>query len=213
LHSVATKSLKLAQNPDADALLTRDPLALLIGMVLDQQIPLEWAFKGPLHLTQRLGRDLDAADIAARDPEAFAKAFATPPAIHRFPGSMAGRVQELCRVIVAEYGGDPAAIWSDVSSGADLLKRIEALPGFGKQKARIFLALLGKQVGVRPKGWKEAAGEYGADGSRKSVADITDAASLGQVREYKKSLKAAKKAEAGAAAPKASRAKKVTSGR
>jgi uncharacterized HhH-GPD family protein len=194
--SVAAKKLCLAQDPDADALLTRDPLALLIGMVLDQQIPLEWAFKGPLHLTQRLDRDLDATDIARLDPEAFAKAFATPPALHRFPGSMAGRVQEMCRVIVEEYDGEPAGIWTGVSSGAELLKRIEALPGFGKQKAKIFLALLGKQMGVRPKGWREAAGEFGEDGSRKSVADITNEKTLGQVREYKKAMKAEKKAAA-----------------
>jgi uncharacterized HhH-GPD family protein len=193
---VAAKKLCLAQDPDADALLTRDPLALLIGMVLDQQIPLEWAFKGPLHLTQRLDRDLDATDIARLDPEAFAKAFATPPALHRFPGSMAGRVQEMCRVIVEEYDGEPAGIWTGVSSGAELLKRIEALPGFGKQKAKIFLALLGKQMGVRPKGWREAAGEFGEDGSRKSVADITNEKTLGQVREYKKAMKAEKKAAA-----------------
>jgi uncharacterized HhH-GPD family protein len=193
---MAAKRLCLAQDAAADALLTRDPLALLIGMVLDQQIPLEWAFKGPLHLTQRLGRDLDATDIAGRDPEAFAKAFATPPALHRFPGSMAGRVQEMCRVIVEEYDGDAAAIWTGVSTGAELLKRIEALPGFGKQKAKIFLALLGKQVGVRPKGWREAAGEFGEDGSRKSVADITNEKTLGQVREYKKAMKAEKKAAA-----------------
>ena len=189
----SVKSMSLAQDPDADALLARDPLALLIGMVLDQQIPLEWAFKGPLHLTQRLGRDLDAADLAARDPEELARAFSTPPALHRFPGSMAGRVQELCRMIVADYGGDPAAIWAGVTDGAELLKRIEALPGFGKQKAKIFVALLGKQYGIQPRGWQEAAGEYGADGTRKSVADITDAASLAEVREYKKSMKAAAK--------------------
>jgi len=188
--------LCLAQDPEADALLTRDPLALLIGMVLDQQIPLEWAFKGPLHLTQRIGRDLDAADIADRDPDALAKVFSTPPAIHRFPGSMAGRVQELCRVIVAEYDGDPAAVWTGASSGAELLKRLEALPGFGKQKAKIFLALLGKQLSVRPKGWREAAGEFGENGSRKSVADITNEKTLGQVRQYKKAMKAEKKAAA-----------------
>jgi uncharacterized HhH-GPD family protein len=193
---VAAKKLCLAQDADADALLSESPLALLIGMVLDQQIPLEWAFKGPLNLTQRLGRDLDATDIARRDPDALAKAFATPPALHRFPGSMAGRVQELCRVIVDEYGGDPAAIWAGAATGAELLKRIEALPGFGKMKAKIFLALLGKQLGVRPKGWRDAAGEFGDDGSRKSIADITNAKSLGQVREYKKTMKAAKKAAA-----------------
>jgi uncharacterized HhH-GPD family protein len=196
---VATKKLCLAQDPEADALLTRDPLALLIGMVLDQQIPLEWAFKGPRHLADRLGRDLDAADIAARDPEALAAVFATPPALHRFPGSMAGRVQQLCQTIVDEYGGDPAAVWTGAASGGDLLKRIEALPGFGKQKAKIFVALLGKQLAVRPKGWREAAGEFGEAGSHKSVADITDAKSLGKVREFKKSMKAQAKAAKAAA--------------
>jgi uncharacterized HhH-GPD family protein len=193
------KTLCLAQDAEADTLLTKSPLALLIGMVLDQQIPLEWAFKGPRHLADRLGRDLDAADIAARDPEALAAVFATPPALHRFPGSMAGRVQQLCQTIVDEYGGDPAAVWTGAASGGDLLKRIEALPGFGKQKAKIFVALLGKQLAVRPKGWREAAGEFGEAGSHKSVADITDAKSLGKVREFKKSMKAQAKAAKAAA--------------
>lgn len=212
---MAPKKICLAQNKDADALLTRDPLALLIGMVLDQQIPLEWAFMGPLNLTKRLGRDLDAADIAARDPEELAKAFATPPALHRFPASMAGRVQEMTKVIVDQYDGKPSAIWSTASSGEELLKRIEALPGFGKQKAKIFVALLGKQLGVRPKGWQEAAGDFGVEGSRKSVADITDAHSLGEVREYKKAMKAkAKSAAPAKTAKKAAPAKKaVKSGR
>src|SRR4051812_40001253 len=136
-----TVKLCLAQDPEADALLSESPLALLIGMVLDQQIPLEWAFKGPRNLADRLGRDLDATDLAERDPEALAKVFATPPALHRFPGSMAGRVQEMCRVLVDEYEGDPEAVWRDAKDGKELLKRIEALPGFGKQKAKIFLAL------------------------------------------------------------------------
>jgi uncharacterized HhH-GPD family protein len=190
--------LCLAQEPEADALLSRDPLALLIGMVLDQQIPLEWAFKGPLHMTQRLGRDLDAADIAARDPDDLAKVFATPPAIHRFPGSMAGRVQELCRIVAEEYDGDAAAVWTGAKTGDELLKRLEALPGFGKQKAKIFLALLGKQLGVTPKGWREAAGEFGAAKSHKSVADITDGKSLEKVRAFKKGMKAKAKAKAAA---------------
>ncbi|HET6818728.1 MAG TPA: HhH-GPD-type base excision DNA repair protein, partial [Mycobacteriales bacterium] len=153
--------LCLAQDPEADQLLSESPLALLIGMVLDQQIPLEWAFKGPLHMRQRLGRDLDAGDIAGCDPDELAKVFAAPPAIHRFPGSMAGRVQQLCRVVADEYDGDAAAVWRDAKDGADLLKRVEALPGFGKQKAKIFVALLGKQLGVKAKGWREAAGEFG----------------------------------------------------
>jgi len=167
-------------------------------MVLDQQIPLEWAFTGPLTLKQRIGRDLDAADLAGRDPDALAKVFATPPALHRFPGSMAGRVQEMCRVIAEEYDGDPTRIWSEAADGKDLLKRIQALPGFGAQKAKIFVALLGKQLKVRPKGWREVAGDYGVDGSFKSVADITDAKSLEKVRAYKKAMKAEAKAKANA---------------
>jgi uncharacterized HhH-GPD family protein len=188
--------LCLAQDPEADALLGKSPLALLVGMVLDQQIPLEWAFGGPLRLTQRLGRDLDAADIAGRDPERLAAVFAQPPALHRFPGSMAGRVQELCRVIRDDYAGDPAAIWKGAADGAELLRRIQALPGFGKQKAQIFLALLGKQLGVKPPGWREAAGPFGEDGVHRSVADIRDAESLLAVREFKKAAKAAAKAKA-----------------
>lgn len=193
---MVAKTLCLAQNPDADRLLTDSPLALLIGMVLDQQIPLEWAFTGPLTLTHRIGRDLDAADLANRDPDELAKLFATPPALHRFPGSMAGRVQDMCRLIVEEYGGDPERIWTEASDGKDLLKRIQALPGFGVQKAKIFLALLGKQYGVRPKGWREAAGDFGVDGSYKSVADIRDQASLDEVRAFKKQMKAEAKAKA-----------------
>ncbi|HEX8003458.1 MAG TPA: HhH-GPD-type base excision DNA repair protein [Mycobacteriales bacterium] len=188
------KTLRLSQDTDADALLTRDPLALLVGMVLDQQIPLEKAFSSPYVLTQRLGHDLDAREIAQYDPERLAELFATPPALHRFPGSMAGRVQELCRALVAGYDGDAAAVWNGARTGDELLERVKALPGFGEQKARIFVALLGKQLGVRPRGWREACAPYGEDGSRMSVADITDGASLGAVREYKKQMKAAAKA-------------------
>lgn len=189
--------LCLAQKPDADELLSREPLALLIGMVLDQQIPLEWAFTGPLTLSQRLGRDLDAADLASRDPEELAQIFATPPALHRFPGSMAARVQQLCAQIVEDYDGDPENIWSGVKDGVELRRRIEALPGFGKHKAKIFVALLGKQYGVRPRGWREAAGEFGEARSYRSVADIVDGKSLVKVREFKKQMKAAAKASAG----------------
>ncbi|HVU60136.1 MAG TPA: HhH-GPD-type base excision DNA repair protein [Mycobacteriales bacterium] len=185
--------LCLAQRPDADALLSRDPLALLIGMVLDQQMPLEWAFTGPLTLTERLGHDLDVKELADFDPEALAKIFASPPAIHRFPGSMAGRVQQLCRLIVTDYDGDPAGIWTGAKNGDELRKRVEALPGFGAHKAKIFVALLGKQYGVTPRGWRDAAGDFGKKGTLLSVADITDGATLLKVREAKKAAKAAAK--------------------
>ena len=184
------QKLSLAQNPDADELLARNPLALLIGLVLDQQIPLEWAFTGPLTLTQRLGRELDPADLAAMDPEALVAAFVGPPALHRFPSAMAARVQDLCRIIVEQYDGDAARVWTTAADGRELLARIEALPGFGKQKAKITVALLGKQLGVRPKGWREAAGDFGRAGSYMSVADITNAKSLAKVRDFKKQMKA-----------------------
>ena len=184
--------LRIAQEPAADALLTRDPLALLIGMVLDQQFPMERAFGSPHLLATRLGVDrLDARDLAETDPDELAKVFTGPPALHRFPGSMAGRVQAVCRLVVDEYGGDAATLWNTADSGAELLRRLEALPGFGKQKARIFLALLGKQLGVRPDGWQEAAGPYGEDGSYRSVADVTGPESLAMVREFKRAAKAA----------------------
>jgi uncharacterized HhH-GPD family protein len=189
-------SLCLAQRADADALLSSDPLALLIGMVLDQQIPLEHAFTGPLTLTERLGHDLDVKELADYDPDQLATVFAKPPAIHRFPASMAGRVQELCRIIVSDYDGDPAGIWTGVKDGNELRRRVEALPGFGKHKAAIFVALLGKQYGVTPRGWRDAAGEFGKRGSLLSVADITDQTSLEKVRAYKKQLKAQPKAGA-----------------
>jgi uncharacterized HhH-GPD family protein len=187
--------LTLSQQPDADALLDRDPLALLIGMVLDQQVPLERAFSAPYDLVNRLGHGLDAHQLAAYDPDALAAVFAKPPALHRFPKAMAGRVQEMCRVLVDTYGGDPTAVWRGVPDGKELFRRVSKLPGFGEQKARIFVALLGKQRGVTPPGWREAAGVYGEPGSYRSVADITDADSLGRVREYKKQLKAAAKAK------------------
>jgi uncharacterized HhH-GPD family protein len=186
-------TLSLAQDPAADALLSQDPLALLIGMVLDQQIPLEWAFKGPLMLQERIG-EYDAAALAARDPEELAKIFAERPALHRYPASMAKRVHELATAIVEDHGGDPAAVWTSASSGEELYKNVKALPGFGEQKARIFVALLGKQLGVRPKGWQEQAKEYGESGSYRSVADIVDEPSLGRVRQYKQEMKAAAKA-------------------
>lgn len=187
-------ALMLSQNQAADELLDRDPLALLVGMVLDQQVPLERAFSAPLDLTERLGHDLDAGELAEYDPDTLAELFAQRPALHRFPKSMAGRVQELCGALVRHYGGDVTGLWHDAADGRELLARLKALPGFGEQKARIFVALLGKQRGVTPPGWREAAGAYGADGVYRSVADITDGASLGRVRAYKQQMKAAAKA-------------------
>lgn len=188
--------LRLSGDPDADRILSSDPFALLIGMVLDQQIPLERAFSSPRDLKDRLGGRLDPAEIATMDPDALGKVFAERPALHRFPAANAKRVQDLARIIVHEYGGDAAAIWNEAKSGEDLFERVRALPGFGEQKARIFVALLAKQLGVRPEGWREAAGNYGSDGTFMSVADIVDAESLGKVRGYKQQIKAAAKAAA-----------------
>lgn len=186
-------TLHLAQQPEADELLSRSPLAALIGMLLDQQVPMEWAFAGPYTIAQRMETDdLDAHEIAAYDPEKFAALLSRKPAVHRYPGSMAKRIQQLCQYIVEHYGGDASAIWKDVSTGDELLRRLKELPGFGTQKAQIFLALLGKQFGVRPKGWREAAGAYGEPKSFRSVADITGPESLAKVRAHKQELKAAK---------------------
>ncbi|MEU4156738.1 HhH-GPD-type base excision DNA repair protein [Actinoplanes sp. NPDC026670] len=179
---------------EANDLLNRDPLAVTLGIVLDQQITLEKAFTSPWVLAQRLGHEPAAAELADFDPEALVAVFSEPPALHRFPKAMAARVQEVCRVITDEYDGDAAGLWRGVADGAELYKRIFALPGFGKQKAQIFVALLGKLYDVRPDGWREAAGGYGEEGSYKSVADIVDAESLGKVRAYKKQVKAEAKA-------------------
>ena len=200
-------ALHLSQDADADALLSRDPLALLTGMLLDQQIPMEKAFRGPAVLRDRLGRELDARDLADRDD--LAEVFARQPAIHRFPGSMAGRVQELCRVLVEHYDGRAEAVWEQVEDGAELLRRLQGLPGFGEQKAKIFLALLGKQLGVRPTGWREAAGDYGRDDALRSVADVTSPATLLQVRAHKQLMKAAAKRPPVKRAPAKSAAKKA----
>ncbi|HEY9412924.1 MAG TPA: HhH-GPD-type base excision DNA repair protein [Jiangellaceae bacterium] len=182
--------LHLAGEPAADDLLARDPLALVVGMLLDQQIPMEWAFAGPATIAARLDADsLDPAVIAKYDPEAFVALMTGPPAVHRFPKAMAERVQKLAGYVVEHYDGDTAAIWRDVPDGAELLKRVKALPGFGEQKARILVALLGKQLEVIPPGWREAAGAYGEDGSRRSIADVVDAESLNQVRAFKREAK------------------------
>jgi uncharacterized HhH-GPD family protein len=190
--------LALSGNAEADRLLSADPLALLIGMVLDQQIPLERAFSSPLDLKTRLGGRLDATEIAEMDPDELAAKFAERPALHRFPASNAKRVQDLCRIVVDEYGGHASAIWTKAASGDDLDKRIKGLPGFGEQKARIFIGLLGKQLGLKAPGWEAAAGKFGQPGTYMSVADIVDGESLGRVRAYKQQMKAAAKAAADA---------------
>ncbi|OKK18149.1 Fe-S cluster assembly protein HesB [Streptomyces sp. CB00455] len=188
-------TIRLAQQPEADALLARSPLAALVGMLLDQQVPMEWAFAGPWTIAGRLGSDdLDAHAIAAYDPDAFAALLSRKPAVHRYPGSMAKRIQQLCAYLVEHYDGDAAAVWDGAASGEELLKRLKDLPGFGEQKAQIFLALLGKRLGVRPKGWREAAGGYGQAGVHRSAADITGPESLAKVRAYKQEAKAAAKA-------------------
>lgn len=192
-----TADVHLAQHPEADALLGRSPLAALVGMLLDQQVPMEWAFTGPYTIASRLGEDdLDARRIAAMDPEEFAALLSAKPAVHRYPAAMAKRVQELCRYLVAHHDGDAGALGRDVTTGAELFKRLHALPGFGKQKAQIFLALLGKQFGVTPEGWREAAGPYGEEGSHRSVADITGPESLARVREFKQQAKKAARGSA-----------------
>jgi len=187
-------AITITSDPDADQLLTENPLALLIGMLLDQQVAMETAFAGPAKLRERMGGSFDAETIADADPEAMAALFSQSPAIHRFPGSMAARVQALCRTIVDEWHGDAAAIWTEGDpDGPAVLRRLKALPGFGDQKSRIFLALLGKQYGFTGAGWREAAGAYGEEGSYRSVADIVDAESLQKVRAAKKAAKAAAK--------------------
>jgi|SRR5690625_985498 len=185
--------LHLTGDEQADALLTENPLALMIGMLLDQQVAMETAFAGPKKLHERLG-GLDAERIAEADPEEFKKVCATPPAVHRFPGSMAGRIQALCGQLLADYDGEAQAVWTrGEPDGAEVLRRVQALPGFGKQKAAIFVALLGKQRDLGAPGWREAAGAYGEEGAFRSIADVVDNDSLLKVRETKRAAKAAAK--------------------
>jgi uncharacterized HhH-GPD family protein len=185
-------ALTIAQDPEADRVLSEDPFALLVGMLLDQQFPMERAFAGPAKVLQRFG-SLDPAALAAADPEAFADLCATPPAVHRYGRSMAGRIQALAAVVRDDYDSDTAALWTTAPTGPELVRRLKALPGFGDQKARIFAALLGKQLGIRPEGWEDACGDYALPGFR-SVADVTDEESLQKVRDHKKQMKAAAKA-------------------
>jgi len=199
---VTVPKLQLAQDPAADALLGTNPFALLVGMLLDQQVPMETAFAGPKKIADRIG-GFDATEIADYDPDKFAALCSERPAIHRFPGAMAKRIQALAQLVVDHYDGDATALWTAGDpDGPELLRRLKDLPGFGEQKARIFLALLGKQYSVTPEGWRKAAGEYGNAGTHLSVADIADASSLDKVRSYKKhqkQLKAAQKAKGKAA--------------
>jgi uncharacterized HhH-GPD family protein len=185
--------LSLPIEPEATKLLHDSPLALILGMMLDQQIPMEKAFSSPYVLRQRLGHDLDAHELAAFDPEKFTEIFARPPALHRFPKANAKRAQEMCQVLVERYDGDAAKLWTGAQTGEELVRRVGELPGFGKQKSQIFVALLAKQFDITPPGWRAATGVYGEEGSFRSVADITDEAALAKVREYKQAAKAAAK--------------------
>jgi uncharacterized HhH-GPD family protein len=187
-------TLSLPIDPEANALLGRSPLALLIGMLLDQQFPMERAFSAPFDLCKRIGHEPTADELAGYDPEALVALFSERPALHRYPRAMAARVQELARIIATDYHGDAALIWRGAASGEDLLTRVAGLPGFGPQKARIFVALLGKRFGIQPEGWRAAAGPFGEDGAFRSVADIADEQSLAKVRAHKQEMKAAAKA-------------------
>ena len=191
---MATMAIHITGDASADQVLTDSPFALLVGMMLDQQYPMEHAFRGPSKVLTRFGT-LEPAAIAAADPEEFTALCSTPPAIHRFPGSMAARLQTLARLVEDEYGGRAERLWTEAATGKELLARVMALPGFGKQKAQIFVALLAKQLDVRPEGWQDVVGGYAEDGYR-SVADVVDAASLQKVRDFKKEKKAAAKASA-----------------
>ncbi len=187
-------TLQIAQDVAADEVLSTSAFALVTGMLLDQQYPMERAFAGPAKILDRFDT-LDPAIIAGAPPEEFAEVCSTPPAVHRFPGAMAGRIQALAAHIVDRYDGDTTALWSTAKSGEELLSRVMALPGFGRQKAQIFVALLGKQLDVRPPGWEQAAGVYSEEGCYRSVADVRDASSLEKVRSFKKEQKAAARAQ------------------
>ena len=191
---MATASIPITGDAAADQLLVDDPLALLLGMLLDQQVPMEWAFKGPFTLRERLGGQLDANAIAAMDPDEFVSICCEKPAIHRFPGSMGKRAWEACRHLVEHYDGDASAVWLGADSGKELFTRLRAIPGYGDEKSKIFIAILAKRLGVRPKGWEEAAAPF-SDSQPRSVADVADAESLARVREWKKLMKAAKKSK------------------
>lgn len=193
---MARRTLPVTGDPAADRLLVTDPLALLIGMLLDQQVSMEWAFRGPHTLAERLGGSLDAAAIAAMDPDELDAVFRAKPALHRYPGSMAKRTQELCRFLVERYDGDAARVWKGVRDPAELLRRLRELPGYGEEKAKILLAVLGKRLGRAPKGWEEVAAPFG-DGTPRSVADVDSPEALARVRAFKQAMKAQGKGKDG----------------
>ena len=193
---MATKkaTIPITNTPEANQLLVEDPLALLLGMLLDQQVPMEWAFLGPYTLKERLGGKLDAHTIAAMDRDEFVTICCDKPAIHRFPGSMGKRIWDVCAFLVEHYDGNAAKIWNRVPSGDELYRRLREVPGYGDEKAKIFMAILAKRLGVRPDGWEEAAAPFSDDEPR-SVADVDSEANLVRVREWKKMMKAARKAK------------------
>jgi uncharacterized HhH-GPD family protein len=190
-----TGTIPVTGEPDADRLLIENPLALLVGMLLDQQVPMGWAFRGPFTLRERLGGSLDAEAIAAMGPDKIEAIFRDKPAMHRYPGSMGQRTHALCAFVVEHYGGDAGAIWRDAPSGQELYRRLRELPGFGEEKAKIFLAILGKRLGQAAPGWEEAAAPF-SDATPRSVADVDSKESLERVREFKKARKAEKKGKA-----------------
>jgi uncharacterized HhH-GPD family protein len=196
MAGMTSTPLRLTGDPEADQLLTDDDNALLIGMVLDQQVPMEKAFSGPLVIAQRMGGHLDVAKIAAMSEDEFVALCSQRPAIHRFPAAMATRIRRICEVLTEDYDGQAANIWKDARSGDEVKANLARLPGFGAEKAAIFTAVLGKLRGVTPDGWRTAAGYYGEPGTFRSVADIVDNDSLQKVRETKRSVKAAKRASA-----------------
>jgi len=196
-------ALYFTADPEANRLLAHEPLAAVLGMLLDQQVTMEWAFGAPLLLKRRLGgAELDAAAIAAMDPADLEAVFRDKPALHRYPASMAKRAHDLCRYLVDNYGGDPEALWSTAATGEELLARVQALPGFGKDKSRIFVGLLGKRLGVRPAGWEEVAADWA------SIADVDSFERVAEIRNQKRAAKAAKKAPA----PKGAAPRKAAAG-
>lgn len=194
IASMTNQSLWLTGDPEADALLSSDDNALLIGMVLDQQVPMEKAFSGPLVIAQRMGGQLDVTQIAAMSEDEFIELCSQRPAIHRFPAAMAKRIRQVCQVLTEDYDGQATNVWKDARSGAEVKANLGRLPGFGPDKAAIFTAVLGKLRGITPEGWRTAAGYYGEPGTFRSVADIVDSDSLQKVRETKREVKAANKA-------------------